>query len=209
MITETESQALERIVEILSRLNGVEIISRTDDDVDDKLYIFFTYKKGHSSVEEKAKFIDSLARILGRSDDYAAYSADIDMCWTGFKGIDGMNDPFYILRTSPFDVVSLADILNTDPEIRVAQSPALVTNNFPAHTRIARWIRVKANPMTGIFSNWLTAKPVFMSFIVALAKTARFFKERIPYLLIRYFSSHRYKSSEHKLECQSQQRRTF
>jgi hypothetical protein len=101
MITEVKRQALGRLVETLNRFDGIKVFSQSDDDIDGKVYILFDYKPRQSSVIEKVEFIDRLARILGSSEDYAAYIVSIDMCWMGYKGVDidgdnnPMNEPFF------------------------------------------------------------------------------------------------------------------
>jgi len=101
----------------LSRIDGVEVFPYEDTIADNKLSIYFTYKNGQSSVEEKAKFIDWLARILGSSNEEAGYDANIAMCWLGRKGIKGVNTPFFTMEILLPHVEKLLNLLGTARDI--------------------------------------------------------------------------------------------
>ena len=119
-----------RLTETLSKIDGVEVFPYEDTIINGKLSIYFTYKKGQSSIEEKAKFIDWLARILGNSEYYAGYSTNIAMWWMGNKGIDGENEPFFTIDVLPALVHDLLNVLKSACNIREALPLAFTTNHY-------------------------------------------------------------------------------
>ena len=106
-----ENEATEKLSKTLSKFNGVRVLCKSDGTFDGKVAICFTYKEKQSSVEQKVKFIDWLARMLGNSEDYAAYSASITMNWIGNKGVDGENEPFFCIDTLIGETDSLTKVL--------------------------------------------------------------------------------------------------
>jgi hypothetical protein len=107
-----------RLTEALSRIDGVKVFPYKDTIANDKLSIYFTYKEGQSSTEEKAKFIDWLARILANSNEEVGYDTNIVMCWVGRKGIEGVNEPFFRIDTLLPYVENLQNLLSTTKDIR-------------------------------------------------------------------------------------------
>ena len=102
---------IDRLSQALSRINGVKIDCQTDEPYDGKLCVFFTYKDNIATVEQQVRFIDKFARMLGNSEDYAAYAASIEMVWISDKGIDGMNKPFFVIETLPSEIESLTNVI--------------------------------------------------------------------------------------------------
>ena len=118
------------MTETLSKIDGVEVFPNDDTIINGKLSIYFTYRRGQSSIERKAEFIDWLARILGNSKYYAGYSTNIAMRWMGNKGIGGENEPFFTIEVLPTLVEDLLNVLKSACDIREALRLASVANCY-------------------------------------------------------------------------------
>jgi hypothetical protein len=209
MMTEVERQALGRLVEALNRFDGVKVSGQ--DYFNDRIYISFDYKPRQASVIEKVEFIDWLARILGSSDDYAAYVADIGMCWMGFKGVDidgdnnPMNEPFFELETFPSDIESLTDVLRTAVDIGVAMPHTVIANHYPAEGTIPRGVRISIDKKVfTLYPYKCFAVPSFFVYWVAtFARAIRAFKDFVSNPFTRHypFPFHRHKSNTMNKSC--------
>jgi hypothetical protein len=198
MITETKRQAIGRLVETLNRFDGVKVDSQSDDDIDGKVYILFDYKPRQSSVREKVEFIDWLARILGSSEDYAAYIADIDMCWIGYKGVDidgdnnPWNEPFFELRTFLSDIESLTDVLRTAVDMRETMPLTVFANQHPAEGTIPRGIRVSIDERVFAFCpyKFFVVPSFFVDWVATSTRAIKAFPDLISNLFTRCYHFH-------------------
>jgi hypothetical protein len=185
----------------LSNIDGVEVFPYKDTIDNGKLSIYFTYKKGQSSIEEKAKFIDWLARILGNSNDVAGYDTHVAMWWMGNKGINGENDPFFTIDVLLPHVEALLNILsaNIGHDIGRTLPFTLATNRYDRTTRIVEMTSISFNRI------WATKVKLCMMLAVStLALIARSFKSRIASFLIRLSLWHTKIIERDNSECQSQ-----
>jgi hypothetical protein len=188
------------LIATLSRIDGVEVFPYKDTIADGKLSIYFTYKKGQSSIEEKAKFIDWLAKILGKSNKGAGYDTHIAMWWMGSKGIDGENEPFFTIDVLLPHVEELLNILSANITHDMGEAlPFTFTANH--HDRTTNIVKIASIPLNCIRA----MKPVFsMSWIATLAQVARIFKSHISSFFVRDFLSWHMKIIKgDNQECQS------
>ncbi len=202
-ITENEAtnEAIQKLSETLSKLNGIRVFLISEGIVRGRLFIYFTYKERQSSVEQKVKFIDWLARILGNSEDYAAYLTSITMNWIGDKGVNGENEPFFCMDTLIGEVESLTEVLITALNIRETIPSALRTNHCGKD-------KASIAERASIFFNRIRTVAV-MSRIAALANPLRFTKSHVLHFLTKPCSFHsKNKLNKGKAVCQSQQNRT-
>lgn len=179
----------------LSRIDGIEVFCEGDEPFNEKLSVYFTYKEHTASIEEQVKFIDWFARLLGDSSDYAAYSAIVSMVWMGDKGMRGNNKPFFVVDTYVLEVESLTKVINAwlDDGVTV---PSAIATNHPPKSRNIPTARCKiAEIIMSFFENIITLS-VFMSWVTALAKAKRFFKECISYMFAGAFYSHKHNISK-------------
>jgi len=165
--TKFSGSCLLRLTEALSRIDGVEVFPYKDTIADNKLSIYFTYKKGQSSIEEKAKFIDWLARILGKSNKEAGYDTNIVMCWIGSKGINGVNEPFFRIDVLLPHVEKLLNLLSTAKDIGPTFHLALRTNYHKRSTTdIVEYASFYCDSIhTFKFMVWATTLAFVMTFL--------------------------------------------
>jgi hypothetical protein len=183
------------LTEALSKIDGVEVFPYKDTIINGKLSIYFTYRRGQSSIEQKAEFIDWLARILGSSGEVAGYDANIAMCWIGRKGIAGVNEPFFCIDVLLPHVENLLNLLSTAKDIGPTFHLAFRANH---HERAKTSIVKHA----GIYRNWVLAFR-FVVWPPTLALVLTFLK-RIPLFLCKPFSLRHTKIIEvGNQECQS------
>jgi hypothetical protein len=103
----------QELSEMLSSIEGVKVFPYKDSVFNGRLSIYFTYKQRQSPIEEKVRFIDWLARILGNSDEQAGYDTHIAMWWMGSKGVEGENEPFFTIDVLLPHIHKLLQILKT------------------------------------------------------------------------------------------------
>jgi hypothetical protein len=171
-----------RLTEALSKIDGVKVFPCGGVD-EGKLSLYFTYKQGYSSIEEKVRFIDWLARILGNSDDEAGYDTHVAMWWTGNKGVNGENEPFFTIDVLLRHVEAFLNILTTNigHDTGEAHSFTLRAN---CHNKASSIVKTASIPFNRI---WATKVKFCMVFAVGtLALVARSFKSRIASFLIRF-----------------------
>jgi len=170
---------------ILSEIDGVRVFPYEDTISDGKLSIYFTYKEGQSSTEEKAKFIDWLARRLGSSNEEAGYDTHIAMWWMGDKGIDSQNEPFFTIDILLPQTETVLNILSQSQyNIGEAFTFALGANHYGEDT--ARIVKIAIIPL-----NWIrTISAVFFVClrVVTLAPPTRLFKSHILSLFAKFSS---------------------
>jgi hypothetical protein len=160
--------ALSRLTEALSKIDGVEVFPYEDTIINGKLSIYFTYKRGQSSIEDKAKFIDWLARILGKSNKGAGYDTNISMWWIGSKGISGVNEPFFRIDVLLPHVEKLLNLLGTAKDIGPTFCLALTTNHHERST--ANIVEHATFYRDWIFTFKLMSWATTLAFIMTLLK---------------------------------------
>ena len=106
-----QSRALRKLKEILTRLNNVIVYDYGNEVDEGKVFVFFNYGEGIATIEQKAKFVDKLARLLSSDGSYDAYSVILELVWMGDKGIGGSNEPFAIMKILIEGIEAVADIL--------------------------------------------------------------------------------------------------
>jgi len=184
----------------LSKIDGVEVFPYEDTIADNKLSIYFTYKNGQSSVEEKAKFIDWLARILGNSDYEAGYDTHVAMWWTGNKGINGENEPFFTIDVLPRHVEAFLNILTANIGHDMGEAPSF-TLRANCHNRASSIVKTASVSFNRIWAMKVKFRMVFA--VGTLALIARSVKSRIASFLIRFPLGHTKIIEVANQQCQS------
>ena len=185
---------------MLADIDGVEVLPTNYAVINGKVSIYFTYKRGQSSIEEKAKFIDWLARILGNSDEEAGYDTDVAMWWTGNKGINGENEPFFTIDVLPRHVEAFLNILVANIGHDVGETPSL-TLRTNCHNKTSSVVKTASIPFNHIWATKVKFCTVFA--VGTLALVARSFKSQIAGLLIRFPLRHTKIIEAGGQECQS------
>jgi hypothetical protein len=180
----------------LSNIDGVEVFPYEDSINNDKLSIYFTYKKGQSSIEEKAKFIDWLARILGSSNEEAGYDANIAMWWIGSKGINGVNEPFFCIDVLLSHVEKLLNLLSTAKDIGPTFYLTWTANH--RKKRIAHIVEYAS-----LYRDWIRAFSL-MPWATTLAFPMTFLKRILLFFTESLPLGHMKIIERDNLECQSQ-----
>jgi len=185
---------------MLSKIDGVRVLPSRGTVADGWLSIYFTYKTGQSSIEEKVRFIDWLARILGNSDYEAGYDTHVAMWWTGNKGINGENEPFFTIDVLPRHMETLLNIFVANRGCDMGGAPSF-TLRADCLNKNSSIVKTASTPFNRI---WATKVKFSMVFAVGtLALVARGFKSRIASSLIRFPCCHTKIIEVGNQECQS------
>ena len=101
----------QKLVALLNRVKHMNRATQSKYENEGVYYIYFVYGGRELSIEEKARFMDKLAKILADVDDYRADSVCISMNWCGGKCDGEYREPFMEMRITIEFVGAIADIL--------------------------------------------------------------------------------------------------